>query len=625
MITPNVARDYKWRLELTPDLYDPGGPGFAIDASVTKTVTYGQAFDDVGTTEHGFKSRIVQRYETTGGTAEWEFTFSSPWGDLTVGPTTALRSLIKCEIQIDNLLLTAECGGAWAISYDELRVYLQDAESGSLVLKATYYDTDGDGPLSNSGTGFDKRLNVSAFSADTTWPVLAEDESMPDFDCVDTGGDPGLEPSEADSYHYWTQAGGAGGWKWSEVGAADWQVDDVYAQQFTPPDPAVEAGCSTCDCEYALVQATVDATEKSWLIEFGSRKDTQYTVTDLGLRQRLCTPLSGYSSWQEYELEHDRYMWENAINAVTTSAGLPESTKTAAARCYCQTPPAFNIDTETSDDAYAKSEVSADVWRRRQVICCGYVRVPCVLPPGTPNPDFGYPASQCEGQDPYDCGYEAYCSLVWPSLVGPDCDEGQKNPWNYHLRQNHYHRAITDQGDVWHRQVNWGYPASGFDVSAQVTTSGADSHPRMAVDPLTQRMYETFVRDATSTTTLYVSTSDDEGSSWTTPVATISDAKYGTVNSSLDGTLVIAGFKYVSGTSGPGHILTAVKKLGETAFPTATAVTDGSATLTFSDDTFHISQAFDGPQTWVLTARPSGSNDVREYRSFDDCATFEIV
>jgi len=210
--------------------------------------------------------------------------------------------------------------------------------------------------------------------------------------------------------------------------------------------------------------------------------------------------------------------------------------------------------------------------------------------------------------------------------VLPATDQAGENPWCFHERHDHYHRASTDSGNVWYRQVARGFPVPGFDIVAQVTSSGDDSHPRMAVDPLTQRMHLVFVReDPASTFVLYLATSDDDGKTWSTPVATITDGRYPTVACSIDGTVVIAAFKYLSGSSGPGKVYTSVRKLGDTAFSTPTAVTDGSSDIEFAEDTFHVSQAFDGPHTWVLAARPSGSSDVREYRSYDDCATFEVI
>lgn len=200
-----------------------------------------------------------------------------------------------------------------------------------------------------------------------------------------------------------------------------------------------------------------------------------------------------------------------------------------------------------------------------------------------------------------------------------------RNPWNFHLEYDHYHRAGVLNGDIQYRQADKGYPP--FDQSVDAFTTGKDSYPRMAVDPLTQRMHLVWIReDPPGTFGCYLATSDDEGRTWSSEEVTISDGRFPTVACSRDGTVVIMAFKYDSGTSGPGTVYQRVRKMGDADFSAEAQVKDSGGTpIAFAEDTFHVSQAFDAQHTWILAARPSGSGDVREYLSYDDCQTFQIV
>lgn len=197
-------------------------------------------------------------------------------------------------------------------------------------------------------------------------------------------------------------------------------------------------------------------------------------------------------------------------------------------------------------------------------------------------------------------------------------------PCNAASRHGWYYRAFTDAtGDVLFKAAAFSTPLYGWEVETAVTTGGGNSNPRLAQDALLGRLYLTY---AVGGGGLALRTSDDEGETWEAQTVAITGGRFGLVACGEDGSLALMAFKYDSGTSGPGKIYFRFQGPGDAALSAEATVKDsGSSAIAFEGEQFGLCQPFDGQRRWVLAARASGSTDVTEYESFDDCKTFSVV
>lgn len=200
------------------------------------------------------------------------------------------------------------------------------------------------------------------------------------------------------------------------------------------------------------------------------------------------------------------------------------------------------------------------------------------------------------------------------------------DPTNYTLPSGAYMRAHVIDGNIQFRYADWTVPEGGFDVSTEVTTTGDDSHPCIAHDPATGRIFLVFQReDPAGTFDAVQVTSDDAGATWSTEVS-LGAWKYPRVAANRSGTLLFMGFKYISGSSGPGRLFSRFQMAGD-ASPSAEAAIGDDVVLEiiFADELFDIVDAKDSAGRWVLVARKNVDTDVSEFHSFDEGKTWEVI
>lgn len=197
------------------------------------------------------------------------------------------------------------------------------------------------------------------------------------------------------------------------------------------------------------------------------------------------------------------------------------------------------------------------------------------------------------------------------------------SPWNWEDSLGRYHRVQVNSTGVEYRGVDWTRPYPGFDRVVQVTSTATDASPRIYQDLHLGRLWVLFTRSGDT----YSTYSDDYGRTWSTPSVALTTCKYGTGNCDpWTGCVVIAGARYVSGSSGPVYIVAKKQTAGDSSLGSEFKFKDSTATdIQFADDTFHIFPAADASGRWVLVAKASGSSDVSEYESFDQCSTWNIV
>ena len=124
-----------------------------------------------------------------------------------------------------------------------------------------------------------------------------------------------------------------------------------------------------------------------------------------------------------------------------------------------------------------------------------------------------------------------------------------------------------------------------------------------------------------------VTYSDDDGRTWSTVEVTLTNAHSVTGNASLfDGLRVIAGLRFVSGSSAPCNIVATRANAGEASMGSEYLFKDSaSANIEFEDESFHIYPAYDGSARWILTAKAYGETQCDEWESFDGCQTWQII
>lgn len=116
----------------------------------------------------------------------------------------------------------------------------------------------------------------------------------------------------------------------------------------------------------------------------------------------------------------------------------------------------------------------------------------------------------------------------------------------------------------------------------------------------------------------------DEGKTWSVE-SSLGEWKYPRVAANRSGTLLFMGFKYISGSSGPGELFFRFQMAGDASPSAEAAITEGELLFPFADERFDIVDAKDSAGRWVLTGRKDGGTDVSELHSFDEGKTWEVI
>lgn len=204
-----------------------------------------------------------------------------------------------------------------------------------------------------------------------------------------------------------------------------------------------------------------------------------------------------------------------------------------------------------------------------------------------------------------------------------DSKEGN-HPANYEMPEGHYLRANSVEGDIEVWAVNWTAPDGGFDTQDIVTTTGNDVYPSLGHDHIAHAVWLVFEReDPANTFTIKRGISDDQAVSFNALTTVISNARYPRLAIAPNGTIIIAAFRYDSGSSGPGTIVAKRQLPGDAALSGEFTFQSGGGDLAVDDEIIDLIKIPGIEDRWVLLVQPSGSSDLKLYESFDECATFD--
>ncbi len=209
----------------------------------------------------------------------------------------------------------------------------------------------------------------------------------------------------------------------------------------------------------------------------------------------------------------------------------------------------------------------------------------------------------------------------WFCLLAEGVTPDGVYPWNLMSAIGQYHRTDVQEGDVWYRRATFSAPFGGFEHEGKVTESEDCSHPRMAEDgrPV---LYLVYIREGVGAV---IRASSDEGTTFGSEMELIPDAHFVTIANDGIGTLVVLGFIYDSGDSGPGTLRMRLRGPGDLSWSTAVTVQSGGSDLKLEPDTFHVCYDKQGPGRWVLVGKAEGDDGASEWYSTDECKTFKAV
>lgn len=178
-------------------------------------------------------------------------------------------------------------------------------------------------------------------------------------------------------------------------------------------------------------------------------------------------------------------------------------------------------------------------------------------------------------------------------------------PWG------HFHR-VTDTGLLLrHARAPQAVPEAGFDLDVEVLGL-YDGEITFGQRIGCVTMVATDGADA------YYTETYDDGATYTTPTMLTANAINSRIKGGKDRYLIWLGFRYDSGSSGPGTIVGKYKGPGDAAFSSEFTAKDSlGAAISFSDVKFDFCFAEEGTNRLVLTANKAGDSGPTEFYSSD--------
>lgn len=264
--------------------------------------------------------------------------------------------------------------------------------------------------------------------------------------------------------------------------------------------------------------------------------------------------------------------------------------------------------------------------------CRGQICVPCYTEGDSLGPYSAFIGSSstctCPGEGPQYLIYGVTFNLsIDVRCAGAVAGA---NPWNYEDKPGigHYHATAINAGNGVYSRGFFRTPSGGWDVDT-VTVAAPGTGQRVSDLRVIRDHRDTLLalyclsNTDGSSPNVYLKTSDDDGRTWSSATMAISGGKHPTVAvANADSpfkTVVIAA--YTSGT-----ITGQVKHAGDSAFGTAFTFKDSAgANLSVADDTFHIQQAPESAQRWILHVLLAGGTTTSHFASGDDCRTWETI
>lgn len=187
--------------------------------------------------------------------------------------------------------------------------------------------------------------------------------------------------------------------------------------------------------------------------------------------------------------------------------------------------------------------------------------------------------------------------------------------WNFHTPWQHYHQISADDMLSYSRSNRTIPP---FDESTDIDTGGDDHEFRAQLIPGGPGLVGlTFCRDDSD---VYFGQSGDDGRTFGGYVKVLDDAKHPTLFCLNNKSTIVAGWRESN-----SHIVAkATRDLSN--WSAEFSFKDGAGTaIEFEDDTFHFSQAPEGPDRLVLVARKSGDDGPTTWWSADLGATWTEI
>ena len=186
--------------------------------------------------------------------------------------------------------------------------------------------------------------------------------------------------------------------------------------------------------------------------------------------------------------------------------------------------------------------------------------------------------------------------------------------WNMHTREGHYHRADVAAGKIRYHRADLSLPP--FDIEVDATAGGSDSEPRMSASGM-DRIHLLFTRGSG----VMLIWSDDDGATWSDPMALFDAGKH-PANAATDvGTVIHAAF--IPGSGATGTIQGIEEIAPEQYSDPWTFVDDSGTAIAPDDDSFSFSLAKEGAARWLLVATFGGT--IQELVSTDDCRSWTYL
>lgn len=226
-------------------------------------------------------------------------------------------------------------------------------------------------------------------------------------------------------------------------------------------------------------------------------------------------------------------------------------------------------------------------------------------------------------------GYESQCSVQYG---GQEIAEASLNHgyfiepgaaassptggiWNWAHPLGRYHEVWEEDGNVFHGWCDRAVPYFGLDGSSQVTSGGTDSWPKGTCDKRDGDLIIVFTReDPPGTFTSMLTTTRNDGGSYTTPTTLLTDTWFPVPVTNALGGILFVGLRYDSGTSGPGVLIGCYQEPFENS-PGAdfTLVDELGADIRVEGTGFGFLEPWDAGIAYVLVATPEGTSSQERF------------
>lgn len=484
------------------------------------------------------------------------------------------------------------CGDA-TFTFTDLEYYVDDPGTGTPDWVLSTDGTLGAGPYSFPVTAYNQAENQTRIqfgcNSDPAYTHL-------NLDCAG--------PKTAVSVTIGDYA--KGGWAWDSGGS--WQAEPITIDALALPATTWPPGCiGSCTCSTAL--GGVSETDSFNVTVNG---ELYYNLAVVGPVPITCTcPLGDTVDFDKYTYTAELREKSGWIDAISENdATLHSSVRHRQAGCGCQFPLLDSwlsiIETDTTDGISYAAQYQT-VSRSVMEIQCTYGLLVCVERWFDVDP----PPPVCLLVSAPMCYYDGYV-LQQPYA---SCQGEALNPYNLITRNGHYLEAYESGGNIFVRRSQF----TGPDFAANMTTvtvagTGDCDHPKLFEHIQTGQIICTFHKAGAG---IYYSVSASNGRNWGTVThlgEITGDPVYPDVYEGLDGSTVVMGFKYNSGSSGPGKIYFVRKAAGDLTYSSEVAFKDDAGTdMVFADTTFHVVRIRENAFRPTLVCKIDGETEISRW------------